>query len=122
MKQAERKTKMQIELSLPPSINASHITRIGSYKRIMTQEARNWMEQAGWLVKSQWKKPPMDDFFFIDLVFYLKNKQSDSHNYKKLLFDALEQGGLCTNDKYIKDRTQGVHYDKENPRVIITIQ
>jgi Holliday junction resolvase RusA-like endonuclease len=87
----------------------------------MTQEARDWMEYATLVVKTKWKKPPIDSFFDINLHFYLKNKQSDSHNYKKLLFDSLEHGGVCTNDKYILDRTINVFYDKENPRVIMEI-
>ena len=112
---------MRLELELPPSINAAYISSRGYGKRIYSAEARSWMEYATIMVKSQWKKSPIDSFFDIDLHFYLKNKQSDSHNYKKLLFDALEHGGVCTNDKYILDRTMNVFYDKENPRVVMEI-
>lgn len=113
---------MKIVLTLPPSVNSCYMNIRNSYKRILNNEARAWLEATIWEVKSKWKGEPIDDFFFIDMTFYLKDKRADSHNYKKLLIDAIERGGVCTNDKFVMDRTQAVFYDKENPRVELWIK
>lgn len=59
------------------------------------------------------------DYKHVDMVFWLSRKNSDSHNYKKLIFDCLEHGGFVSNDCFIMDRTQEVHIDPKNPRVAI---
>lgn len=56
------------------------------------------------------------DYFYLDMKFYMPRKNADSHNYKKLLLDVLEHGGLVENDSFIMDRTQFIGVDKENPR------
>mgnify|MGYP004417311021 CR=1 FL=1 len=65
---------------------------------------------------------PFEKPVYLDIRFYLPNNRIDSHNLKKVLFDALEQGGLVSNDKYIWDRTQHVEIDKNNPRVEIEFE
>lgn len=62
---------------------------------------------------------PFTAYFPLDMYFFLENNRSDSHNYKKLIFDALERGGLCDNDKWIMDRTQSIEIDKERPKIVV---
>ncbi len=61
------------------------------------------------------------DYFFLDLFWQLSRRNADSHNYKKVLFDTLEKGGLVSDDRYILDRTQGIEIDTKNPRVILIL-
>lgn len=106
-------------LPLPPSTNKRLIKARGGFF-ILSPEARSWLEGAALLVKlycGKHKIKPIDKYFHLDLDVYLTRKNSDSHNYLKLMCDSLEQGGLVTNDKFIMPRIQNVEVDKDNPRV-----
>ncbi len=111
-----------LELRLPPSVNALHINRRGSYKRILSDEGRDYIYIYSIYVKKTLQDmghKTFDDYVHIDIDWYLPNRKLDSHNLKKAMFDCLEKAGFVTNDKYIMDRTQSIQIDKYNPRAII---
>lgn len=126
MRAAKRGTKTvlmnKMELLLPPSVNALHINSKGSYRRILTQEGRWYIYTYAMKVKADLKKAghtPIDEYFHLDLDWFLPRRNCDSHNYVKGLMDMLEKAGLMTNDRYVMPRTQSVQLDTKNPRVII---
>ncbi|PGK52560.1 hypothetical protein CN918_27330 [Priestia megaterium] len=76
--------------------------------------AEQWKQQHNWITQRAPQKVA------VDLIFHLPNKQSDTHNAKKLLLDAIE-GVIHENDFYILDRTLDFQIDEDNPRVDLTI-
>lgn len=92
---------------------------------ILSKEARGYLIEASYGIR-KWcdknKVAPISRQFYLDMHFHLADNRSDSHNYKKILFDALEKGGLVTNDKIILDRTQSVDIDTSNPRVELVFE
>ncbi len=110
-------------LDLPPSVNRMFIATART-RFVHSAEYSNYLEVASWEVKMYCKRnkiKPITWYCYLDIDFYLKDVRSDSHNLKKCMFDALENGGLFSNDRYIMDRTQKVEIDKKNPRVEITV-
>ena len=63
------------------------------------------------------KFKPIDGYAYVDLWFILPRTNCDAHNYGKVLFDAMQYGGLFTNDKFILPRIMGVWHDSK-PEVI----
>lgn len=111
-----------LELQLPPSVNALHINMRGSYRRILSKEGREYIYTYSQYVKKSLQDMShvaLDTYTHVDCYWYLPRKNCDSHNYEKGLWDMLQQAGFVTNDKYIMGRTQEVHFDSKNPRVII---
>ena len=52
----------------------------------------------------------------------MKDKRKrDTHNYFKVLFDALE-GVLYDNDYYVMPRVMGVAIDRDNPRIELSLR
>lgn len=49
--------------------------------------------------------------------FFPDARRRDTHNTFKILFDAIERGGLYKDDKDILPRVMDFEIDRENPRV-----
>ncbi|MFH1723792.1 MAG: RusA family crossover junction endodeoxyribonuclease, partial [Elusimicrobiota bacterium] len=64
------------------------------------------------------KLRPIDSYCGVDLWFILPRTNCDAHNYGKVLFDAMEAGGLVTNDKYILPRVMGVWHARESEVIV----
>ena len=110
-------------LPLCPSTNARMgVVRMGSAcRQILTKVARNYISTTANYLKaivSTKKIKPVDTFKYFDLWFVLPRTNCDAHNYGKILFDALEVGGVVTNDKFILPRYQGVSYGKETMAIV----
>ena len=53
-----------------------------------------------------------------DMTFYFPdNRNRDTHNTFKLLFDSIEDGGLYPNDRYVLPNVLDFTVDRENPRL-----
>lgn len=109
-------------LPLCPSTNARmHPVRMGRNCRdILTQEARTYIGSVGFelrMLMRREKLQPIESYAYVDLWFILPRTNCDAHNYGKVLFDAIEEGGVVTNDKYILPRVMGVWHDSK-PEVI----
>ncbi len=116
---------MILTLNLPPSVNKAYYHNMAKHQTFYGKEAKLWFEIAELQILN-WRKlykitGIIEEFTYLDLVFWLPRKNCDSHNYKKVLFDGLERFGVVSNDKYILDRTQAIYYDNKNPRVQIII-
>lgn len=118
-----KKRKFTIDLPLPMSVNKLYAYNKYTHQKVYKKEAMDYLKDWSawikiWMTES--KVPMVKEMTYFDLDFYLPRTNSDSHNYKKLLFDLLEWGGMVENDKYIMDRTQSIKYDPKKPRVIIS--
>lgn len=112
-------------LPLCPSTNARmHPVRMGPNCRdILTQEARAYISAVGFELRMTMRREklkPIDAYAYIDLWFILPRTNCDAHNYGKVLFDAMEEGCVVTNDKFILPRVMGVWHDSK-PEVIAKI-
>jgi Holliday junction resolvase RusA-like endonuclease len=99
-----------------------HPVRMGrSCRAILTNEARSYIGAISIQLQSLMrmeKITPIDTFSYVDLWFILPRSNCDAHNYGKILFDAMEQGGLVTNDKYILPRIMGVSFGKPSKAIV----
>lgn len=92
------------------------------HQKVYKAEAKSYLQNVALVIQLSMRKnliTPFDDYFYLDLDFYLPRRNSDSHNYLKLLMDVLQHGGLVTDDRYILNRTQSIKVDKLDPRVIL---
>lgn len=110
-------------LPLCPSTNARmRPVRMGSLCReILTKEAREYIRSVGmslrlWALSNKFR--PINDYVWLDLWFILPRTNCDAHNYGKVLFDAMEAGGLVANDKYIMPRVMGIWHDAKSEVVV----
>lgn len=123
LKSKSQMKKYQIEVPLPMSVNKMYMYNPRTRQKIYKKEARDYLDFESWEVAAYMRENkllPIDKLSYFDMIFYLPNKNCDSHNYKKIAIDLMQRGGVVTNDKYVMDRTQEVHYDKEKPRIIIS--
>ena len=113
-------------LPLCPSTNARmRPVRMGRLCRdILTSEARDYIQSVGLALKL-WARAEkfraIDAYAWVDLWFILPRRDCDVHNYGKVLVDALETGGIVTNDKYIRPRVMGIWHDVKNPQVVVKL-
>ena len=96
-----------------------------SYK---TQEAVKYKEEFSDYVrleaeKQGWKKDGDDRrHYYVDAVFYFDKTNMDCNNYFKVMLDAITDTQLVwPDDNVVCERVQRIFYDKENPRVEISI-
>lgn len=117
--------KIKFILSLPPSINRAYTFNKWTHQTIYTPEAKRYIADVGQQLLSEMKKKklkiPIDVYFYVDMKFWLRRKNSDSHNYLKIFNDMLEQSGLTSNDMFIMNRIQKIEVDTKNPRIEISI-
>ena len=114
-----------IFLPLCPSTNARmRPVRMGAHCReILTAEARDYIAYVGMALRVLMRQEhlkPISSYSYVDLWFILPRTNCDAHNFGKILFDAMEAGGLVTNDKFILPRVMGVYHDV-NSQVVAKI-
>ncbi len=110
-------------LPLCPSTNARmQPVRMGrNCRSILTQEAREYIRAVGLELKSLMKRErfmPIEGYAYVDLWFILPRTNCDAHNYGKILFDAMQLGGVVTNDKFILPRIMGVWHAAQGEAVV----
>lgn len=117
------KTGILLFLPLCPSTNARMgVVRMGSAcRQLLTAEARNYIDEMSSRFMF-WRRAnrirPIQEFTYVDLWFILPRTNCDAHNYGKVLFDAMEKGGIVENDKFILPRYQGISYGAETAAIV----
>lgn len=87
----------------------------------MDKKARDLKEDYKWQAKQQWKgKLLKDDISIIVELYFGTKRKVDWDNFHKLSMDALE-GVVFENDSQIQQAIVRKHYDKENPRIEVTV-
>jgi crossover junction endodeoxyribonuclease RusA len=113
--------KFKISVPIPPSINHCYWYRAG--KRIKSTMAKNYcnalIEQTNKLMKKlKFKQFEEKKMIRCNMKYYFPdNRNRDTHNTFKLLFDAIEDGGLYKNDRYVLPHVEPFEVDRENPRL-----
>lgn len=74
---------------------------------LVTRATKEW----GWKPITYWKG--------IELWVVMRSTQADCHNYGKVLFDALEAGGVTFNDRYLIPNYRGIWHDTKHPGVFV---
>lgn len=88
------------------------------FKKWFTQHVKEEAERQGWGMI-----PNASQHFYVDAVFYFPRLDQDSSNYYKILLDAITDSQVIwVDDNVACERTQGVYYDSQNPRIELTIR
>ena len=110
-------------LDFPPSVNHCYVTNPYG-QRVLKKEGRSWITQSQWIIKCSSHNPTpwyTGQWVFADLRFYMPDKRKrDSHNYLKLLLDAME-GIVVDNDYWLLPRIQYVGLDRDKPRIEVAV-
>lgn len=111
---------------LPPSVNRAYTFNKWTRQTIYTPEAKKYIADNAKKMFEEANeigmKTPMNDYFHIDMNFWLRRKNADSHNLLKIFNDMLENSGLTENDRFIMNRIQKVEVDTKNPHIEISIE
>lgn len=110
---------MILVLPVPPSINATYKRNSRSFYK--SAEATSWEETAGWLLKKQWKRKPLEGDLYVHFWFFFKDKRRDISSGVKILEDVLQASNVYKNDRQIVTELSDKLLDKKNPRVEIEI-
>lgn len=115
---------MLITLAGEPK-STQHIYKFRCAGRIpmmyMDKDGKAIKESYQWQAKSQWKIKPIKDALNVKIDLFFANKRNhDIDNYNKILLDALS-GIVWEDDGQIQSMYVTKYYDKENPRIEITI-
>lgn len=111
---------MTIILPLPPTMNSCY-RNVAINRRIMTDKARSWVDEAQLLALQQIKKQgwacSANRKIVCEVIVYFKTKaRQDVENRGKLMWDTL-QGIVYEDDKMLLPRYMNFFHDKNNPRV-----
>lgn len=89
----------------------------------LIQQGKDLKEDYAQQARLQWKsKPIKENGIVLDITVYTGDKRkSDWDNFHKLSMDALT-GIVWEDDSLITDANVHKRYDKENPRIEITIK
>lgn len=87
----------------------------------MTKEGQARKQAYQWEAKSQWRGKPRTDELEVWITLYFGTKRrADWDNFHKVSLDALT-GIVWSDDSLIKEAHVRVCYDKQNPRIEITV-
>lgn len=87
----------------------------------MTSEGKAIKESYQWQARSQYRDIPLSEPLGASLrVFFSTKRQHDVDNYNKLILDALT-GIVWVDDSQLQELHIYKDYDKEKPRIEITI-
>ena len=60
--------------------------------------------------------------YFVDCTFFFPRIDMDSNNTYKLMLDSLTEAEIWIDDTQACERTQGIFYDSQNPRVELVLR
>lgn len=96
---------------------------MGKFPRVyMTNDGKSLKESYGWQAKEQYRLPALTGDLEVDVrLFFGRRSKHDIDNFNKILFDALS-GIVWVDDSQIIRSITEKGYDKENPRIEITVK
>lgn len=113
--------ELVLVVPIPPSVN--HCYYHHNNKPIKTSVARSYCENVTnktrlVMARNTFPMFPPKQKIRCEMHFYFPdNRNRDTHNTFKLLFDAIEDGGLYQNDRYVLPNVLDFETDKANPRL-----
>ena len=109
-----------------PITKKNHTERTKSGATIQSKAYRDYESSCLWLLKSQWRKPPLTGRMNLCARYWMPNRSGEPDLIGLLqgTADILEKAGVVENDKYFRrfDGSEVVGIDKHNPRVEIEIE
>lgn len=130
--------ELKLTLPVPVSINKLYINeyrfnpvtrrREPTGARILSKEGEKSKQAIQEAAKEQLKDQSWDyewtedknNFLYQDAIIYFSRRGRDDNNVYKLLNDSLE-GIVYDNDSRVLVRTQKILFDKDNPRMELTL-
>lgn len=126
--------KIHLVSPIPPSVNHYLAYRVVTNKgrpiamSYKTQEAIKYKKSFAKyvndeIIKQKWNVS-LDKYqhFYVDATFYFPRTDMDSNNYWKCMLDSITETQLIwCDDNVVCERTQGIYYDSENPRIELDI-
>lgn len=106
-------------LPLPLSINATYKTGSGNFYK--SKEAKDWEEEAGWVIKKSYRGNPVGSPVYVGIEFFFKTKR-DIDGGIKIVLDLLQRQGILVNDSLIEHLNIKKYLDKDNPRCEVCIE
>ena len=90
--------------------------------RYLCAKGKELKEQYHWEVKSQYRGEVLIGDVKLEIKYFMKTKRKfDIDNGGKLAIDSLMDGGVIKDDSQITELHLFKNYDKENPRIELTI-
>lgn len=105
--------------TLPPSTNHLYAQRGSS--RFLKPEVRAAKDAIGWEARSQYQGEPLTGPLAVTVALYWPDRRKHDVDNIKALLDACT-GILWDDDGQIEDLHTTKAYDKENPRVVMTVE
>jgi Holliday junction resolvase RusA-like endonuclease len=88
----------------------------------MTKEGKVIKEGYSAEAKEQWKEEPITGDVSLRVeVYHDSKRKNDIDNFNKILFDSLT-GIVWVDDQQVQELTLSKRYDKDNPRIELTIK
>lgn len=109
---------MNLVLPMPPSAN--RYWRMWQGRMVVSTEARNYKEQAGWIAKAE-AGDMIDGDVSLTIRVFRPQKRGDLDNTLKVLIDALK-GVAFEDDNQVREIHAYLADDKNNPRVEVGIE
>ncbi|SMC01972.1 Endodeoxyribonuclease RusA [Sulfobacillus thermosulfidooxidans DSM 9293] len=115
-------------LTIPPSDNHAHrIARVHGHPRmILTTAARTWRTEAQWTMKiwqrtTGWTVPARGQKVIAALmIWWPDHRTHDPGNLIKEVADAMK-GVLIVDDQWLLPRVMDFGWDRQHPRIAITL-
>jgi len=121
--------RIHFTLPLAPSKNHSHVTYIDKktkrQRRGPTTKTKKWTMDAQSVAGIEaracgWTCTQKQEVEIMLVVYFPDHRRRDAHNQEMVLFDAL-QGVIYDDDCYIIEHTTRKMYDKDSPRMEVTV-
>ena len=99
-----------------------YVCRGGFPSGYMSAQGKALKEDYAWQAKTQYKKVPLEGNLKVESIIYFGTKRKcDLDNFNKLTFDSLSSI-VWKDDSQIVELLLKKKYDKENPRIELTIE
>ena len=109
----------QFTLPLPPTTNNTY--RFAGKIMYKTQEAKDWEQEAGWIIKKvKRSSEPLQKSVEVSVTMYLK-RDRDIDGSMKLLLDTMQRVNVYKNDKQITSLHIFKEKDPANPRLEVSV-
>lgn len=117
----------EIHLVLPFGVSVNSMYYANTRRQALTKQAKQWFHTAQYITKKEignqgWIFDYGDVWYLCEVRVYMKDlTKRDSHNYLKLMLDALE-GLIYKNDYFVKPSITLVEMDRSRPRIEVIIK
>ena len=122
-----KKPNQVIKLVLPMPVSVNSMYLASTRRQVLSKKAKQWYATAKYIANCEcerqgWEMDEGSVWYVANIDFYFNDKRfKDSHNYLKLMLDALE-GVIYNNDYFLKPKINIVDLDRKRPRVELTIK